>query len=413
MRVLYLCHRIPFPPNKGDKIRAYRELRAIGERHEVDLFTLADCAEDLEGELALRRYCRTVTVAGLSRGQARLRMLSTLWGGKPLSNAYFYSPELDVKLHNALLRRSYDRIFVYCSSMAQYVRGIRDVPAVVDFVDVDSDKWMQYSAVAHFPLSAVYRREARCLRDYERRLCKRYPAIVVTTEREAQLIRHLWEKTHVHVVANGVDTAYFDPADSMPESSSPEIVFTGDMGYFPNQQAVAFFARSVLPLVRRAVPNAHFSIVGRNPSRSVLRLRKIDAVTVTGSVRDIRPYLAKARVCVAPFSIAAGIQNKILEAMAYARPVVATPRAVQGLVETVADVIDVGETAEELADLVASLLREPNIALRKGLQGRQRVAAEYNWDRSLARLLDLLKQPHAVGRSREAPVEPPAALEAR
>jgi sugar transferase (PEP-CTERM/EpsH1 system associated) len=391
MRVLYLCHRIPYPPNKGDKIRAYRELRAISEQHEVDLFTLADRSTDLQGELPLRHCCRSVTVADLSSIYARLRILPLLFTDKPLTIPYFYSSELDVKVRYALLRRSYDRIFVYCSSMAQYVRGIRDIPAILDFVDVDSDKWSQYSTHSRFPLSAIYRREARCLRNYERRLCRRYPNVLVTTDREAQLVRKIWERTGVYVIPNGVDAEYFKPSMESPCPAEPGITFIGDMAYFPNQEAVTFFALRVLPLIRCVVPNARFYIVGRNPTRRVLRLGRIDGVTVTGAVPDVRPYLAKALLSVAPFSIAAGIQNKILEAMAYGLPVVATPRAAQGLADSVAEAVNIGQTPNELAELVISLLRNPDQARREGLEARQRVIACYSWEHSLARVLELLE----------------------
>jgi sugar transferase (PEP-CTERM/EpsH1 system associated) len=277
--------------------------------------------------------------------------------------------------------------------MAQYVESAGQIPMVTDLVDVDSDKWTQYATFTRFPLSAIYRREGRCLEAYERRVCAKSSCVVVTTEREAKLVRQISPTTHVQVVPNGVDTAYFDPAVVPPDRTVPTVIFTGDMSYFPNQEAVNYFARKVLPLIRGSHPEARFLIVGRNPSRDVLQLQRIDGVEVTGFVPDVRTYLAKAHVAVAPFTIAAGIQNKILEAMAFGLPVVATLRTAQGLSPGVAELVDTGDTPEEMASRVVLLLRDSELAQRKSIDGRQRVAGEYRWARSLDQLLELLEKP--------------------
>jgi sugar transferase (PEP-CTERM/EpsH1 system associated) len=365
----------------------------MAARHEVDVFTLADDAGDLAYQETLAGYCHKLTVARVHPKMARLRSLWFLPTQQPLTVPYFYSARLQAEVQRALLRRSYDRIFVYCSAMAQYVESAGQIPMVTDLVDVDSDKWTQYATFTRFPFSAIYRREGRYLRGYERRVCARSSCVVVTTEREAALVRQISPTTHVQVVPNGVDTAYFDPAVVPQDRTVPTVIFTGDMSYFPNQQAVNYFARKVLPLIRVSHSEAQFLIVGRNPSRDVLRLQRIHGVEVTGFVPDVRTYLAKAHVAVAPFTIAAGIQNKILEAMAYGLPVVATSRTAQGLLPSVADMVDTGDTAEEMASKIVRLLRDLDLARRKGVEGRRRVAAEYKWEQSLDRLLQLLENP--------------------
>jgi len=397
VKVLYICHRIPYPPNKGDKIRAFHQLRAMSARHEVDLFTLSDRETNPAEEKALGEYCRRVTVARLHPTLARLRALPFLFTGLPLTVPYFYSRELATKIREAVRGGSYDRIFVYCSAMAQYVDWVDQIPIVTDLVDVDSNKWMQYAAATRFPFSAVYRREGNCLRRYERGIAERSSCVLVSTSREAELLRQISPAAAVEVVPNGVDTNFFQGSTAPRESAAPMVVFTGDMSYFPNEDAVRFFALEVLPLIRRSQPHARFLIVGREPGRKVRQLQKIDGVEVTGFVPDVRTYLAKAQVAVAPFSIAAGIQNKILEALAYGVPVVATARAVQGLSKGVAAAVETGTSAEELAARIVHLLGDPEMARRKGAEGRRAVEEEYNWKQALDGLLAVLENPSGRG----------------
>ncbi len=393
MRVLYLCHRIPYPPNKGDKIRAFHQVRAIAARHEVDLFTLADDAADMAHQSTLRNYCHRVTVGQVNPGLARLKALPYLFTGTPLTVPYFHSSELQREIGRAMGERPYDRIFVYCSAMAQYVDPACRIPMVTDFVDADSDKWTQYAASSRWPSSAIYRREGRTLQQYERQICERSSCVIVTTEREASLVRQISSAAPVHVIPNGVDTEYFKPSGQAADGGPPAVGFIGDMSYFPNEEAVTYFAHQVLPLIRKSVPGTQFLIVGRNPGPHVQKLAEIEGVEVTGFVPDIRPHLARMQATVAPFSIAAGIQNKILEAMAFGLPVVCTSRAAQGLSANAAGAVDVADGAAEMAAKVATLLADAQFARNKGMEGRRRVAGEYNWETSLSRLLDLLENP--------------------
>jgi polysaccharide biosynthesis protein PslH len=391
VKVLFLCHRIPYPPNKGEKIRAFYHLRAMGERHEVDLLTLADDPADLAYGQALEQCCHSVQVFPLHPALSRLRALPFLLTRRPLTLPYYHSPDFAYAVEKAIRKKSYDRIFVYCSAMAQYAEKYDSIPVITDLVDVDSNKWDQYAGYARVPFSAIYRREGRTLREYERKVCELSSAVLVTTEREAQLTREICGLANVHVVSIGVDTEYFKPAQ--PPPPPPTVVFTGDMGYFPNAEAVRYFAVEVLPLVRKSLVNVRFLIVGRNPGRNVRKLQNLQGVEVTGFVPDVRPYLAQAHVAVAPFTIAAGIQNKVIEALAYGLPVVATTRAAQGLVPEVASTVAMGGNKEELADHVLRLLRDPDIARRTGAEGRRQVSEHYSWPRSLDRMLELLDNP--------------------
>jgi len=288
--------------------------------------------------------------------------------------------------------------------MAQYVEGTDGIPLVTDLVDVDSNKWTQYSAHARFPMASVYRREGRYLQEYERRVCEMSDAIVVTTHREAVLAQHICEAANVHVIANGVDTAYFKRSEERKRTATQSIVFTGDMSYFPNEHAVTYFATTVLPLIRSRVPASRFVIVGRSPSRTVRRLEKLGGVEVTGFVPDVRRYLSEATVAVAPFSIAAGIQNKILEAMSCGLPVVGTSRVTQGLSPKVAEMVRTADTNEAFASAVTWLLQNAEAAGETGAQGRLRVAADYDWGRSQHSLLQLLDTPAMKAASQSSTV---------
>ncbi len=398
MNVLYLCHRIPFPPDKGEKIRAFHQLAAIAERHSVDLFTLSDEGNCEAARKELGRYCRNVTVAGINPRLGRLLSLPYLLTKKPLTLPYFYSAELQTKVRQALAGRSYDRIFVYCSAMAQYVDPAYGIPTLVDFVDVDSDKWAQYAGRSRFPFSLVYRREGRRLREFERKIGESASCILISTEREARLAGEFIPPSRIRVVSNGVDTDFFAAPAGEAGPRGPGIIFVGDMAYFPNQDAAIFFAREVLPLVRKTVPEASFTVVGRNPSPNVRALAQIPGVEVTGYVSDVRTYLAKALVSVAPFSIAAGIQNKILEAMACEVPVVGTPRAVQGLSSGVAGLVETGEGATQLAERVVRFLKEPGFARERGRESRRQVLDDYSWRAASDSLLQLIETPGTESR---------------
>lgn len=393
MRILYLCHRVPFPPDKGEKIRAYHQLRALAARHEVDLFTLADDPRDMAHQAALEELCRHVTIARVIPKLARLRSMPYLLSRTPLTIPYFYSSALRTQVDAAVAKGGYDRIFVYCSAMAQYVPWEASIPVVMDLVDVDSDKWTQYATRTGFPFSTIYRKEGRDLRAYEREVSEKSACVVVTTEREAQLARDVAPAARVHVVSVGVDTGYFAPAPAIAQPREPAVIFTGDMSYFPNQEGVTYFTRDILPILRRHIPNVRFLIVGRNPSRQVEALQDVHGVEVTGAVPDVRPFLAQASVAVAPLRIAAGVQNKILEAMSCGLPVVATERASQGLRTSVAELVGLGNTPEAFANCVVRLFREPAHARDLGLEGRRRVAAEYSWEACLRQLVRLVEDP--------------------
>ena len=391
--LLFLAHRIPFPPNKGDKIRAFHLLKHLSQRFRIHLGSFVDDPADWRHVGELENYCDSLYLRPLNPARARARSLIGLLRREPLTLAYYQDRAMAGWVRK-VLDRGVDRVLVFSTAMAQYLplgpSGRRYT--VIDFVDVDSDKWRQYANRHRPPVNWVYRREARTLLAYERQLAASAAAAVFVSEDEAALFRHLAPEAaaRVHAVDNGVDTEYFSPereyADPYPPGSV-NLVFTGAMDYWANIDAVSWFAAEVFPLVRRQRPNARFVIAGARPAPSVRQLAAREGVAVTGAVRDIRPYIAHADVVVAPLRTARGVQNKVLEALAMARPVVATPRALEGLRADPEMQWLSGEKPTQLAALCLRVLDGQH----PGNAGRRFVCRHYSWAENLDRLIRLIE----------------------
>ncbi|MBI4880112.1 MAG: TIGR03087 family PEP-CTERM/XrtA system glycosyltransferase [Planctomycetes bacterium] len=387
MRICYLCHRIPFPPDKGDKIRSFHQVEFLARRHEVDLFTFVDDAADLAHVAALRRMVRRIHVERLWPLSARLWSLRALLGGGPLSFAYFRQGRLRAALQRALRSESYDLAVAFSSAMAPYLDGW-DGPRALDFVDIDSAKWLAYAEqLGRTPLGWLYGREGRALRRLEGALAERAELTVVCSPREEEELCSFCAPRCAVTVPNGTDVERFSPGES--PLAPLDLVFTGAMDYRANADAVLWFAREVLPLVRKERPAARFAIVGSNPGPAVLRLGRLPGVEVTGRVPDVCPYLRAAAVAVAPLRVARGIQNKVLEALACGTPVVATRAALGGIGE--ARGVLACETPEEQAAAVLCLLADPARRAALGAEGRAFVVERFRWEVRLEELDALLR----------------------
>ena len=398
--LLFLAHRIPYPPDKGDKIRSFHLLQHLARRYRVHLGAFIDDARDWSHVEHVKKMCGETCFVALHAARAKLRSLAALATGEPMTLPYFRSARLARWVNGVLGSRRIERALVFSSAMAQYLEGkpAHGVRRVLDFVDLDSDKWRQYAERSRGPLQWLYRREAERLFECERRYAGDFDASLFVSEAEAGLFtaRAPEVSGRVRVVMNGVDTEYFSPDRSYPNpyaAVEAVLVFTGAMDYWANADAVAWFAREVLPRVRSEVPQARFYIVGARPVREVLDLALLPGVKVTGMVPDTRPYLAHARAAVAPLRMARGVQNKVLEAMAMARPVVSSSQAVAGISPC-------AELSEWSADAPAAvarsllrLLREPPpAALGEAL--RAHVLRHYGWGDKLARVEAILEGAH-------------------
>jgi sugar transferase (PEP-CTERM/EpsH1 system associated) len=392
--LLFLAHRIPYPPNKGDKLRSYHLLRYLSERYRIHLGAFVDDEDDWRHVEELRKLCVATYFARLHPAQARLRCLTGFLSGQALSVPYYHDSQLQAWVDRELAAKTIKHILVFSSVMAQYVRRQRGMRRIADLVDVDSDKWIQYAHSKSWPWSALYRREGKRLLRYERQIAREFDATTFVSQAEADMFSGLAPEaahkiTHFNM---GVDCDYFSPAREYPNPypiAASVVVFTGAMDYWPNADAVSWFAEHIFPAVHRRMPQARFYIVGANPTRAVTKLTRIPGVVVTGKVADVRPFLAHAKVAVAPMRIARGVQNKILEAMAMEKPVVASVEAVSALQALVGEELLAAKDRNEWVALVLSTLAGETSAI--GAKARSRILTDYSWQASLNRVGGLLK----------------------
>jgi polysaccharide biosynthesis protein PslH len=438
MKILYIAHRIPYPPNKGDKIRSFNEIKYLSQRHEMHLACLADDSKDLKYENDLKHFCKSINVVLINLKMVKLKSSFYLFSKKPLSVPYFYSRKLQRSVDQLLSTNHYDAIFCFSSPMAEYVfksrllvsgflrfkksllkgspvtsdqkLASRNQKLIMDFVDVDSDKWGQYSKHARFPMSWVYALEGRRLADYERKVAETFDHSIFVTEAEAKIFRN--KNLHIKnitAISNGVDLDYFSPTVSQHPSTinhqlstgiqppetineQPVLVFTGVMNYFANVDGVVWFTREILPLIKKEIPGIRFYIVGSNPTKEVLSLALDSSVTVTGYVPDTREYLKMATVVAAPLRIARGIQNKVLEAMAMGIPVVATPQAFEGVEAEPGRDLILGGDVRKIAEGVIGLVKEGSLRKSIGDNARRIIEKNYCWSKNLEKLDNVLME---------------------
>jgi len=397
MKILFLSHRIPFPPDKGDKIRAFNVVRHLAEHHEVSVAALIDDARDTRHVPQLESMVRRVLHARIHPRLDRALALRSALLGKPISCSYFYSRSLQGRLDRLIREEAFDAIVCSSSPMAEYLfRSTRTAEVgralrVMDLIDIDSLKWAQYAQRASHWTRWIYRHEAHYLALYEQRIARDFQHLLVVSEQERALFPG-GAVPNLLSMTNGVDLDFFSPAARSGGAGEPALVFTGVMDYWPNVEGVTWFTEDVLPLIRAAVPEVRFYIVGSRPNAAVQQLARHPGVTVTGFVQDVRDYVARAAVCVVPLRIARGIQNKVLEAMAMARPVVSTSEAFEGIQAKAGSDIVVARGAQEFATSVLELLSNRPAAEEIGVRARACVEKNYAWSSTLGVLDRVLAQ---------------------
>lgn len=398
MHVLFLAHRIPFPPDKGDKIRSFNMLCHISARAQVHLGCFVDDPDDFAHADTLMQRCQSLRLLPLERNRALRRGLPAILGGQSITQAMYHDPQMQDWVNETIRDYPIEAIFLYSSAMAPYAADHGSGRRVVmDFVDMDSDKWQQYAKSKRWPISLIYKREAEKLFVLERAVAARVDHSLFVSEAEALTFRReAGSAAHdVRGLSNGVDHGYFAPRLVAPAAlpGAPRLVFTGAMDYWANVDAVTWFVDSVFPKVQATLPEASFTIVGSKPTPAVEALGSKPGVRVTGRVPDVRPYLEAADIAVAPLRIARGIQNKVLEAMAMAKPVVCTPQAFEGIDATPGEDLVIAESPERMAEAIHALMLDTPRRAAIGAAARRVILDRYDWDTALASLDPMLGLP--------------------
>ncbi len=390
--LLLISHRIPYPPDKGEKIRGLHLLKHLAKSYRVHLGCLIDSPEDVAHIDTLREWCTDVAGFTMDKRRQKIAALARFRPGRPLMLDYYRQPDLQRWVDAKLAAQRFDVVYVFSVAMMPYVQTLRQPGMVLDAQDIDSEKWSTYAETAPFPMRLVWAREGRTLLAYERQSAMACDATLFVSPQETARFAHLAPETagRIHAVENGVDLERFSPShtfDTPFDTPGPHLVFTGNMDYWPNADAVIWFTAEVLPGLRAARPGLRFHIVGANPGKDVTRLAG-PGVVVTGRVPDVRPYVAHADVCVAPLRIARGIQNKVLEAMAMARPVVASPQAFEGVRAVAGQDLLVADGVQPTIATILSVLEGAHPGLAAA--GRRAVEGGYAWSATLSRLDTIL-----------------------
>lgn len=383
-KILYLVHRIPYPPNKGDKIRSYHILKELNKHYEVFLGSFVDDANDWQYVSLLESQCAESLFLNLNTRQAKIKSLAGLITGQALSIPYYAHSAMQQWVDTMIRSHKIDGILIFSSTMAQFIlQYSQDYRCVVDFVDIDSDKWAQYAQHQKWPFSWIYRREAHKLFQYEKLISKSVYKSAFVSEFEAKMYADkIGYHRGISYMNNGVDSDYFSPHHALqnPYSHDKILVFTGAMDYWANEDAVSWFAHDVFPAIKKAESQVQLYIVGARPTDRVLKLQEQDGVVVTGSVEDIRPYIAYAHCSVAPLRIARGIQNKVLEAFSMAKFVIASQAAMDGINVQEQTFFQICQNAQAMVQACLSRLQSKNLPQE---DAREFVLQQYHWDRSL------------------------------
>ncbi|WP_434340568.1 TIGR03087 family PEP-CTERM/XrtA system glycosyltransferase [Motilimonas cestriensis] len=390
-KILFLCHRVPYPPNKGDKIRSYHWLQYLKQRYQVLLGAFIDDPDDWQYQGIIAEDLADCCLVKRHPLWHKVASLRAMLDGRPLSLAYYQSQQMRAWVEQVIKECPGIKVLTFSSVMAQYVDDANQF-RVMDFVDIDSDKWLQYANQASGIMSWLYRREFNALARYEAQVASAFNLSLFVSKNEADDFQNRQSSSaqqEVNWVQNGVDIQYFDPAvvdvSSPFKQGEPVVVFTGAMDYWANVEGVVWFVQHVWPGVLAHQPEAKFYIVGSNPSKSILKLAQLPGIVVTGKVPDVRPYLKYARLVVAPLRISRGIQNKVLEALAMDKKVVGSSHAFTGI--GLMPCTYVADNEEEFLNHCIEHLDSSG-----EVQARRWIEDNFSWQTSFARLDKLIFQ---------------------
>jgi len=391
LNILYLTHRVPYPPNRGDRIRSFHQLDYLASRADVSLAALADEPVPEATRAELERRCAQLAIEPVGRYSRWCRAAASAVQGRTMTAGLFASARLRRTIRRWAGAKRFDAVLVFCSSMLQYAMlpELACARKVIDLVDVDSEKWFDYHRRARGFKRLAYGLEGRQVRRLERSLLERMDAVVLVSEAEAALFRSVCPNDRTWAVTNGVDFDYFTPSDL--QSEQPErCVFVGVLDYGANVDGLEWFCRQVWPRVKSQAPRATFAVVGRRPTAAVRKVADGRGVELVGEVPDVRPHLREASVVVAPLRIARGIQNKVLEAMAMGKAVLASPEALEGIAARPGLHLAQAGAASDWIEQLTALFTDPVRRTELGARGRAFVQEHHSWQACLEPLSELL-----------------------
>ncbi len=390
-RILYVTHRVPYPPDRGDRIRTWNILKFLAGRASVDLACLADEPASQDTLNVLRGVTNQLAVIPHAGHSRYVRGAISMLCGNTVTQGMFDSPALTKVLRDWGRSTRYDAVLASSSGVARYLFPpcIRpDTKRWVDLIDVDSQKWLDYAKAATFPISSVYGTEGRRLRKVECGLAETCERLLVVSDAERELFQAFCATERITAVSNGVDYEYFAP-QSDTQSEPHSCAFVGVMNYKPNADGAIWFAQNVWPGLRQRYPDAKFYVVGKSPTPEVQALNAIAGIQVTGSVPDVRPWLMRATCTVVPLQIARGVQNKVLEAMACGRPVICSTEPLKGLAAEPGVHLLRADTADDWIASLSRVFDDKQLQQTLGAAGMKCVQQNYSWNTALALLNEL------------------------
>lgn len=396
--LLYLCHRMPYPPNKGDKITTFHVLKFLSQHYQVYLGTFIDDPEDKQYRPVVEQYCQQAFFVELVPHVAKLRGMKAFVTGEPITLPYYQSLKMQQWVMDVVAQQHISKMFIYSACMAQYVLHdqLAAVHKIMQFADIDSDKWRQFADKQHFLMRLVYLREHKKLADYEQTVAAKFDLSCFISDAEVAMFKSMLTPAlhdKIKPLCNGIDSDYFSPHALKVEKAEYDLqdenylVFTGAMDYVPNADSVIWFVETLWQRLHQAHPDSAFYIVGSSPSAKVRALTKYAGVVVTGRVADVRPYLHHAKAAVAPMQMARGIQNKILEAMAMALPVLTTSLGAEGLENCLNQQVYVTDDCEQMYAWLDKKLSSPH---QIATESRNWLKENYSWEAKLNPLLHYL-----------------------
>ena len=380
MKIFFLLSRFPYPLEKGDKLRAFHQIKNLSKKHDIVLCALSDVAVNTEALNMLKPYCKAIKIIKLSKTHLFLNLFWTIFSGLPFQVGYFYSFSVESIITKTIHKHQPDVIFCQLIRMAEYVRYLRNIPKILDYMDTFSKGMERRSKKVPFYLATFFRMEYKRLLHYENKIFHDFEQKIIISEQDKLQIPHS-ERDLIKIVPNGIDTDYFSP---MQQEKKYDILFVGNMSYPPNIESAVFLAKEIFPLVKKQYPQAKLLIAGAAPSKKVLALKTKD-IEITGWVEDIRKCYASSKIFVAPMMISIGLQNKLLEAMAMQLPCITSSLANNAIGGNTGCIL-VADSPQEYANHILTLLHNPVQAKERAENGLTFVKNNYNWRENIDKL---------------------------